>query len=138
MRNLLSRLEDERLSLLILKDGAVIYSSRKGGIAPLLDAIEQLGLGRLSKSMVVDKIVGKAAALLIGYFKAEEVFAKLMSTEGARILSKEGIRFFSEETVQNIKNRDGTGICPFETLVLEVEDPQEAYRLLRRTRPSSG
>ncbi|MEM2926462.1 MAG: DUF1893 domain-containing protein [Candidatus Bathyarchaeia archaeon] len=128
---LLARLEEEGLSLLILKNGKIVYKSRDGGIAPLLEAIDVVGLGSLSGSIVVDKVVGKAAALLIAYFQAKEVFAKIMSWMGAGILKREGIKFVAKEFVENIRNRDGTGLCPFEALVSEVEDSQEAYRLLR-------
>ncbi|MEM2904713.1 MAG: DUF1893 domain-containing protein [Candidatus Bathyarchaeia archaeon] len=132
MSVLLERLDDEEVSLLILKDGASIYSSRKGGIAPLLDAIAQLGRDRLSNSTVVDKVVGKAAALLIAYFKAERVYSKLMSRAAAEILDRHGVGFFSSKTVDVIRNRAGTDICPFEQLVLRVEEPAEAYTLLKR------
>ncbi|MBS7609195.1 DUF1893 domain-containing protein [Candidatus Bathyarchaeota archaeon] len=131
LEDFLAKLEKEELSLMILKDGKIVYKSRDGGIAPLIEAIEGVGLESLSGSIVVDKVVGKAAALLIAYFQAKEVFAKIMSWKGAGILEREGIRFVAKELVENIKNRDGTGLCPFEMLVSEVEDSQEAYRLLR-------
>lgn len=131
LEEFLAKLEKEGLSLLILKEGKTLFKRRHGGIAPLLEAIEELGLGLLSGSTVVDKVVGRAAALLIAYFRAGGVFARVMSKDGARILERKGIRFAAKEFVENIKNKDGTGICPFERLVSGMEDPQEAYQILR-------
>ena len=128
----LKRLDAEGFNLLILKDGKFLYSSKKDGMAPLLEAIDRLGLRRLKKSVVADKIVGKAAALLISYFKASEVYTRLLSRSAIKVLEKHGIKYASERAVDNIRNKEDTGICPFEKFVLEIEDPQEGYKKLKQ------
>jgi len=91
-----------------------------------------LGLPTLVGTTVIDKIVGKAAALLICYFKAKEVYTKLLSKSAIEVLEKHGIGYKSEIVVENIRKRDGTDICPFEKIVLEIEDPKEGYEKLGR------
>lgn len=132
LRAFMKRLENQGLNLLVLKDGKPVYSSGNGGMAPLLEAIDRFGLPALRGSTVVDRIVGKAAALLIGYFGAEKVYAKLLSMGALRVLEKQGIRHASEKVVDNIMNEDKTDICPFEKMVLGIEDPREGYEKLNQ------
>jgi len=130
---LLERLDKEGLSLLILKKGVALYSAKKGGMTPLVEAIDRLGPRRLSNSTIVDKIVGRAAALLISYFGASEVYSKVMSGHAEEILDRHRIKHFSQRIVEVIKNRDNVDICPFERMVLKIEDPQEGYKRIRRS-----
>ncbi len=102
------------------------------GMLPLLEAISELGLKELAGSTVVDKIIGKAAALLISYFKAEEAFAGTISEGAIRVLRKNGVRYQAERTVKNILSKDGRGVCPFEESVSNVEDPEEGYKVIVR------
>ena len=55
--------------------------TKEGGAAPLLQAIEEIGRDDLAGSIVADKVVGKAAALLMAYFAAGEVYAGILSGE---------------------------------------------------------
>lgn len=126
----LDRLRGEGLSLMILKDGEAIFMSSEEGMRPLFEAINRLGLHKLEGSLVVDKIVGKAAALLVSYFKAGEVRCAVMSAKAKEVLDKRGIEYHAEKVTPEIMNKLGTDICPFEKAVLDVEDPQEGYERL--------
>ena len=128
----INKLSREGLNLLIIKNKKRLYASKKDGMTPLLEAINLLGLPTLVGTTVIDKIVGKAAALLICYFKAKEVYTKLLSKSAIEVLEKHGIGYKSEIVVENIRKRDGTDICPFEKIVLEIEDPEEGYEKLSR------
>lgn len=128
----INKLSREGLNLLIIKNKKRLYASKKDGMTPLLEAINLLGLPTLVGTTVIDKIVGKAAALLICYFKAKEVYTKLLSKSAIEVLEKHGIGYKSEIVVENIRKRDGTDICPFEKIVLEIEDPEEGYEKLGR------
>lgn len=130
LKEFIRRLDDKGLNLIIIKDGESIYSSKDGGMAPLLEAIDRLGLQKLFDSTVVDKIVGKAAALLVSYFRAKDVYTKLLSGRAIETLNKHGIRYMSEKVVDQISDKEGVDICPFEKMVLEIEDPQEGYKKL--------
>ncbi|MEM2936020.1 MAG: DUF1893 domain-containing protein [Candidatus Bathyarchaeia archaeon] len=129
--SLISLLDQQGLSLLILKGGRTIYSSREGGMLPLLEAIDQLGLRALADSTVVDRIVGRAAALLISHFKAKEVYTKLLSRRAIEILQKNGVAYAAERVVDTIRKKDGTDICPFEKMVLTIDNPEKGYRKLK-------
>ena len=130
MTDYLERLRREGLHLIILKDGKTIFTSSEEGMRPLLEAINRIGLPELNGSIVVDKIVGKAAAILISYFKAKETHCIVLSVRAREVLDKHGIKYCSEQVIPEIRNKLGTDICPFEKIVLEVEDPKEGYELL--------
>lgn len=124
------RLGLEGLHLIILKDGKTVFTSSRDGMQPLLEAIDSVGMAMLEGSVVVDKIVGKAAALLISYFNAREAHCLVLSVRGRDVLDKQGIRYYSESIIPEIRNKLGTDICPFEKAVLDVENPEEGYKRL--------
>lgn len=100
------------------------------GVKPLIDAVETVGRDRLEGCIIVDKIVGRAAALIAVYVKASEVHAVVMSWGAERILHRSGIPYSFLVETSYISGRQG-GICPFERGVEDVEDPEEAYRRVR-------
>jgi len=125
-----SRLKDRDLTLVIVKEGKVIFETRSQGVGGFLRAIEKLGK-RLVASSVADKIVGAAAAMLCVYSEVSSVFAATISEEGIRVLENNQIIYQFENEVPNILNHDKTDICPFEKLVIGSRDPKEAYTKLK-------
>jgi hypothetical protein len=121
------QMKRERLNLIILKNNKRLYQSTREGMLPLYQAISELSGAQLENTIIVDKIVGKAAALLISYIQAKVVYCSLLSIRGKTVLENQGISFFYEELTPEIINRYGTDICPFEKAVLDVEDPQTGY-----------
>lgn len=79
MDEYLSELMETGMSLMIYRDGVMLFSSRNNGIRPHLEAIESLGREALRGTIMVDKIVGRAAALLILYAGASEVHCLTVS-----------------------------------------------------------
>ncbi|KON31238.1 hypothetical protein AC482_01430 [miscellaneous Crenarchaeota group-15 archaeon DG-45] len=127
----LEKLEKLSLNLQIHRGGEAIFSSAGSGIAPLIEAIDSIGRAGLRGSIVADKIVGRAAALMAAYMEASEVHAALISAGAKEVLRGHGIGFrFSRET-RAILSRDGADLCPFERLVLDVRDPSEAYKRIK-------
>lgn len=126
----LNMFEEEELSLLIVKGDEVLFKSTGHGIRPLLEAIEEMRLPKLGDSLVFDKAVGKAAALLICYLEAGEVYAKTMSEPAVKFLERWGMRFTAESAVKIIKGNKTGERCPFESLAAKIDDPQEGYRRL--------
>lgn len=128
--NYTDRLRRDDSNLIILKEGEIVFTSNKDGMQPLLEAINCLGLPILRDSIVVDKIVGKAAALLISYIKAREVHCIVLSVRAKEVLDKQDIKYYSETMIQEIRNKLGTDICPFEKAVIDVVEPEEGYKRL--------
>jgi hypothetical protein len=125
-----SKLIAEDLSLVIIKNGEVIFETRKKGITGFLEAIEKLNKNLLNAS-AADKIVGVAAAMLCVYVGLASVFAITISEEGKKVLRDNNIEYRFERTVPNILNHNKKNVCPFEKLAIISGDPKEAYLKLK-------
>ena len=112
----LTLLEDEGLSLLVVRDGTELYRSYDGGVRPLLELVEWFP-GGLEGSVVADRIVGACAARVFEHLRVAKVLALTGSISAERILHGAAIPFSFRVTVVDILNRDETGRCPFEQLV---------------------
>jgi hypothetical protein len=121
----LENLELTGNSLMIFDENKLIYSSNKDGIRPHLEAIELLG-DHLHGKIMVDKIVGRAAALLMLYSKAREIHALVLSSPAKKVLEGK-VEYVYKNLVDQIKTKDGRIYCPFERMVQNIDDPNEAY-----------
>ncbi len=126
MNGYLEELDKTGNSLMVYRDGQLIFQSASKGIRPHLEAIERHGEA-LRGTLMVDKIVGRAAALLILYSGAAEAQAQVLSRPGKQVLDMHGLQTGYVELVDHIKTRDGSIYCPFERMVQGVTDPGEAY-----------
>lgn len=118
------------LNLRVLAGEVPLFESSEGGMKPLLEALRILGRSRLRGTVVVDKIVGKAAALLMAHFRPKEVYCGTLSRRGEGILARYGIPYNAERIVPEICRPASDDLCPFEEAVLDVETPLEGYRRL--------
>jgi len=126
MDEYLKRLDEAGMCLMVYEGGSVIFQSQSKGIRPHLEAIAALG-SRLRGTLMVDKIVGRAAAFLILYSGVVEVHAGVISRGGRDVLNRAGVKLLYEEETEHIKMVDGRIFCPFEAMVQGIDDPDEAY-----------
>ena len=87
----------------------------------------------IENSVVIDKVVGKASALLLTYGKARYVFGKTMSKTADEILTRYGIPHDCDKFVDFIENTDRTDMCPMEKKVVDIDDPETAYITFRNS-----
>ena len=78
-----------------------------------------------------DRVVGKATAFLYVLLGVKAVYAHVMSKGAYAVLSSYGITAEYQQLAENIINRAGDGICPFEAAVISCSTPEEAYPLIR-------
>ena len=102
-----------------------VFSSIGKWLHPLFELEEFLRTASYSPHLlrVEDKIVGKAAALLLVRLGIREVRAGVLSELGREVLERFHVVFSAEQTVQRID-------CQTEILLAEVEDPEQAYRIV--------
>ena len=127
-----SALERENAGCVVIKDGEVVYKASGHGIKPLLDLLER-SPGLLAGADAADRIVGKAAALLFVKGAAASVYGEVMSGAAYDVLVSNGVTAGWGTRAASISNRDGSGICPMERAVLNVDDPDEAFHVLKDT-----
>lgn len=132
MEDYLEHLEKSGKSLIICKGGRVIFESDSQGIRPHIEALEKLGRKSLKGSIILDKIVGRAAALLILYSSASKVYTLLVSSGARSLLESHKVGLIFREETPFIKMKDGVFLCPFERMVQDVSDPEYAYNIITR------
>ncbi len=123
--NKAKQLLQEGASLVIVNGGGVLTYNKHG-----VDTLLSLQSGSLTGSFVADKVVGKAAAMLLVRGGAIEVYAEVISEPALAMLKKHRVICLYGTLVPNIINRNNTGICPMEQAVLNVDNVDDAYEIL--------
>ncbi|MBC8498030.1 DUF1893 domain-containing protein [Candidatus Bathyarchaeota archaeon] len=131
MSRYLEKLMNSENNLMVFREDELIFQSSGRGIAPLIEAVDAIGRENLSGVTTADRVVGKAAALLNLYMGAAEVHAGVISSGAKAILSEHGVQYQFLEDTDVVKAKDGVVFCPFEKLVWDVSDPEEAHTLIR-------
>lgn len=119
----------ENHTLVIYKNNASVITSNDRGVNSLIKLIKE-DKSQLSGSLIADKVIGKAAALLMIYAGVKEIYAPIISKPALQTLLKHNVKVYYDKEVERIINRKGDGLCPMETLCLDIEKPDEAYLLL--------
>lgn len=85
----------------------------------------------LREAHIADKVIGKGAAALMIHGGACEVYADVISHPALALLQEHGIEVSYHEMTDRIVNRRGDGLCPVETLCVNlttIDDMVEAIR----------
>lgn len=114
---------DSTLAVVSVDD---FFTSKERGVKPLMHLLKEKK-GFLKGASVADKVIGKAAALLMALGEIKEVHTLIISEPAIKVFEKYNIPCFYDKKVTRIVNRAGDGLCPMETLCLDVENPQEAF-----------
>ena len=117
-------------SVVVVKDGKVLAEKQGEGIRPILDAIVELGES-MQGTVIGDRILGKASALLCVHSNVEGVYSPQATKTAIAVLIRAGIPGQTEEIIPYVKNRDGDDICPFEKMLVDIDSPEEAYKILK-------
>src|SRR2546428_8958820 len=113
-------------ALTVLQDGTPIFTSHGTWLHPLFELEEYLADHAFQPAQLLlqDKIIGKAAALLILRMGFHTVKAGVLSRLGEAVLQRYGIVYTYEQLVDRIH-------CQTEELLATVEDPEGAYQLVK-------
>ena len=117
-------------SVVIVKNGKVLAEKQGEGIRPILDAIVELG-ENMQGTVIGDRILGKASALLCVHSNVEGVYSPQATKTAIAVLIRAGIPGQTEEIIPYVKNRDGDDVCPFEKMLVDIDSPEEAYKILK-------
>jgi Domain of unknown function (DUF1893) len=122
-----TQLIQKQLTLIIVKNGDILFETQSHRISGFLNAIQELD-GNLEDASVADKVVGRAVALLCAYAGIKAVYAKTLSMKARDVLEKASIIFEWKELVDTILNTSKNDVCPFEKEAAEITSPTEAYK----------
>jgi len=110
--------------------GDLVHSKTGIGVSPIMDLLN--AQTDLSGFSAADKIVGKAAAALFALAEIKEVYGGVMSKQAENYLNEHNIKYSYGKIVDVIMNRKGTDICPMETAVKDIGDPQTAFHTIKK------
>lgn len=130
INNLKEILLKENHTIVIYKSDASVIISNDRGVAPLMKLLKE-DATQLHDSMVADKVVGKAAALLMVYAKVKEVYTPTISVPALEVFENHNVKITYDQVVERIINRKGDGLCPMETLCMNIDNPEEAFGVIR-------
>jgi hypothetical protein len=113
-------------TLTVFCNGMPIFTSYGTWLYPLFELEAYLANHPIKPENLTlqDKIIGKAAALLIHRLGFRTVHAGILSRLGEAVLQRHAITYTSEQLVERIH-------CQTEELLAAVEDPEEAYQLVK-------
>lgn len=117
-------------SVAIVKSGAVLAGAAGGGIRPFLDAVDAAGPAALGATLV-DRVVGRAVALLAIHAGIRRVHACVISRPALEVLATASVTTTYDRVVDHILNRDGNDMCPIEKMAGSFGSPAEANEKLR-------
>ena len=118
-------------SVVVIKNGVILSNKSGNGLKPMLEVIKELDKEILG-SVIGDKILGRASALLCVYCKSIGVYSPQSTKKALSILSNEGIFYQIDKIIPFIQNKYGDDICPFEKMIENIESPIEAYKILKK------
>ena len=128
-----SILGKDGIVFVIVKDGEVLFSSSKKGIQPFFDALEEHTREKYSVCSIADRVIGKAAFMLAAYLGAQHIYTPLASQHAIDAALGLNLDLAVDKVVPYIINRTKDGMCPMETAVLNILDPEEAFEVLKIT-----
>ncbi|MBS6106220.1 DUF1893 domain-containing protein [Anaerococcus sp.] len=117
-------------SIVLVKENEIVNTSRKNGLLPILDLYNN-DKSILESAIVADKVIGKAAALILKEANIKELYAELISENAIELLDKTNIKYKYNKKVREIRNRDNTDICPMEELALESNNADELIKKIK-------
>jgi hypothetical protein len=117
-------------SIVVIGNGKIWKKKTGEGIRPILETIDEMG-GDINDSVIGDRILGKASALLCRYAKAKGVYSPQGTKTGIALLIMGRVPCQVDELIPQIMNRSGDGPCPFEKMLKDIDSPEEAYKILK-------
>ena len=125
----LSMIAENKASCVVVKRNEITETINARGIAPILKLYEN---GTLKDAFIVDKIIGKAAAMLMTLGEIKGCYGVTMSQSAIDWLTKKGIPFEYRFCTDKIINRTGDDICPMEKTVQSLNDEKDALEAVKK------
>ena len=124
----MNRLSGKARCVAVNEAGLLI--SEKRGILPMIEWLEE-DPECLRGASVADRIVGRAAAMIMVHAGVREVYASVVSNGALDLFKQYDISCRYSNTTIAISNRRGDGICPMEKAVAPIREPGKAYEALK-------
>ncbi len=115
-------------SCVVAREGVITGEKTGRGIKPLMTLLDEK---KLDHALVVDKVIGRAAAAICLVGGATRVHALLAGADALAFLKKHGVVASAETVVPTILNRDLTDGCPMEQTIEGLTEPKKMVEALK-------
>lgn len=119
-------LKKNNYTFVLLANGKTVKVSHKRGIIAFMEIIRD-NKKIIEDSIIADKVIGKAAAMLAAQNKVKAIYAEILSRKAKEVLDDYSIFCQYEYIVDFIQNRTKDDKCPMEKLTEHIIDPEIAY-----------
>jgi hypothetical protein len=102
-------------SFVLIKNEKIVFRSKTERLKPLIACIKK-HKEDMRGAIVFDKVIGRAAAMLLAHAKVKEVWTPIISQDARKYLKKSKINVEFKEVVKAIMNQKGDDLCPMEKL----------------------
>lgn len=128
MNRLVELLHDSGVTLVVESRGEVMTFANRG----VKDLFELYTNHRelLQGARVADKVTGAGAAALMALGGVAEYHTDVISEKALSLLDCAGVAGTAEKVVPYIINRAGTGQCPLESLIGDIDNLEEIYDVI--------
>ena len=99
----------------LIQEGKVLYKSKNHGLKPLIFCVKKYKT-QMRGAVVFDKVVGRAAALLLIYGGVKEVLTPLISQGALNLFCKNKIKVSYIKKIKHILNKQRNDLCPMEKM----------------------
>lgn len=121
-------ISEERAVCIVIKDNVIVKTETGRGVAPIIRLYES---GILKDAFVVDKVVGKAAAMVMTLGGIKGCHAVTLSKPALDWFKNQGVEVEYDNLTEHIINRTGDGMCPMEQTVMERSDNSDIISILK-------
>lgn len=125
LEQLQKKLQKDKYSFIADIQGE-LYTSKLIGIAPVINQLKKNPM-YFKGAVVLDKVVGKAVAMLLVKSQVAYIYAHILSKKAQEILEKYQIAYKFDILAEFIENRSHTGMCPMEETVYDIDDLEIAF-----------
>ena len=115
----------------VIRKGDVTRTFHQRGVADLWQLCQD-DEHFLQGALIADKVIGKGAAALMIYGGVSEVYADVISYPALDLLKTYGISSNYRELTERILNRRGDGLCPVETLCVDLDSIDEMISVISK------
>ena len=115
----------------VIMNGAEVRTFHKRGVADLFFLLENEP-EFLQGALVADKVVGKGAAALMVLGRVKRVYTDVISIPALELFKTYGVEVTFGEKADRIVNRTKDGLCPVETLCLDLDSPADMLNEIRQ------
>jgi hypothetical protein len=123
-------INNEDFSFAVVKYGKIWRKTKETGIKPILDTINEMGED-VQDSIIGERKLGKASALLCRYAKASGVYSSLGTKTAIALLIMGGVPCQVDSMIPAIDRFEDPELYQIDGMLKDVNTPEEAFLILK-------